>query len=60
MQLRTVDGLRRAQGMYARAVERLVGVNVAEAGDESLVEQQRLDAPGAGRETRGELLGRQG
>jgi hypothetical protein len=46
--------------MNASAEQRLVGVDVAEAGDESLVEQQRLDASGAVRQTRGELPGRQG
>jgi hypothetical protein len=52
-----VNGSRQPERVNARAEQRLVHVNVAEAGDEPLVEQQRFDPSRAGRQTASELRG---
>src|SRR5437764_889244 len=48
----------RALGVYARAEQRLADVNVAEARDGPLIEEQRLDRCRSSGEAEPELLGR--
>ena len=54
------EGPRRSQGVEARGPQRLVGVDVADSGDERLVEQERLEPTGSPPKSPSELAHREG